>query len=90
MMGRVLCVLLLVACSSARSQSFSGRVVGIADGDTIDVLRDNRAVRVRLHGIDRPERRQPFGRQARQFTGTVAVARPWTCACATRIDTAGL
>ena len=75
MMGRVLCVLLLVAFSSARSQSFSGRVVGIADGDTIDVLRDNRAVRVRLHGIDCPERGQPFGRQARQFTGSLAFGK---------------
>jgi endonuclease YncB( thermonuclease family) len=38
-------------------QDFSGRVVGISDGDTISVMRSGRAVRVRLHGIDAPEMR---------------------------------
>jgi endonuclease YncB( thermonuclease family) len=32
-------------------------VVGITDGDTIRVLRDGRAVVVRLQGIDAPEKR---------------------------------
>ena len=39
------------------------------------MLRDGRAVRVRLHGIDCPERGQPFGRQARQYTGTLAFGK---------------
>jgi endonuclease YncB( thermonuclease family) len=68
-------VLALVAFSVAWSQSFSGRVVGVADGDTIEVLRDGRAMRVRLHAIDCPERGQPFGRQARQYTGAVAFGK---------------
>jgi micrococcal nuclease len=68
-------ILVLVSFSAARSESFSGRVVAVADGDTIDLLRDGRAVRVRLHGIDCPERGQPFGRQARQYTGTLAFGK---------------
>ena len=30
---------------------FTGEVVGVADGDTISVLRDGRVVRVRIHGV---------------------------------------
>lgn len=46
-------------------QTWVGRVVVVADGDTIEVLRDGRAVRVRLAGIDAPEAGQPWSRRAR-------------------------
>jgi endonuclease YncB( thermonuclease family) len=42
--------------------------VGLSDGDTLDVLREGKAVRVRLHGIDTPEKAQAFGTRARQFS----------------------
>jgi hypothetical protein len=42
--------------------------VGIADGDTIWVSHGGREAEVRLHGIDCPERDQPFGREAKRFT----------------------
>jgi hypothetical protein len=67
------CLLALVLASHAwPTTQFAGRVVGIQDGDTIEVLRDGKAVRVRLHGIDTPERRQAFGTKARQFTADLA------------------
>ena len=50
------------------SDTFTGKVVGISDGDTISIMREGRAVKVRLHGIDCPEKKQPFGNQAKQFT----------------------
>ncbi len=34
---------------------FTGRVVGVADGDTITVLHNGKGERIRLHGIDSPE-----------------------------------
>ena len=44
-----------------------GRVVGVADGDTFTLLTDEKKqVKVRLHGIDAPERAQDFGQVARQ------------------------
>lgn len=43
-------------------RTLEGRVVGVADGDTITVLgADNRQARVRLQGIDAPESGQAFG-----------------------------
>jgi micrococcal nuclease len=41
-------------------------VVGITDGDTLTLLVDQRPVKIRIHGIDAPERRQPFGAKSRQ------------------------
>ena len=45
-----------------------GKVVGIADGDTITVLQDNQQFKIRLYGIDTPEKSQDFGQKAKQFT----------------------
>lgn len=47
------------------SFGITGRVVRVADGDTISVLdRDNTQHKVRLHGIDTPERDQRYGKEA--------------------------
>jgi endonuclease YncB( thermonuclease family) len=56
----------------ADGATFTGKVVGVADGDTISVMRGGRAVKVRLHGIDCPEKKQPFGTQAKQFSSDLA------------------
>lgn len=71
------CVLLSIA--SVAQADFSGVVVGVVDGDTVDVLVNRSPVRVRLAEIDAPEKAQPFGTKARQtladavFQQTVSV-----------------
>jgi micrococcal nuclease len=50
---------------SQAGRSFSGVVTHVADGDTLDVTVGDRAVKIRLEGIDAPERGQPFSAQAR-------------------------
>lgn len=57
-------VFLLTAllCHAAGAGVIQGRVVGVADGDTITVLdADRQQHRVRLVGIDAPEKKQKFG-----------------------------
>lgn len=61
--------------SRALAEGFTGKVVGVFDNDTIDVLRSGRAERMRLRGIDCPERRQDFGAKAKQFTSDLAFGR---------------
>ena len=47
--------------------SFSGRVVGVLDGDTYDVLTsDNEQIRIRMEGIDAPERGMPYYKVAKK------------------------
>ena len=51
-------------------QTLSGTVVSVADGDTVRARLDGsgRTLRVRLEGIDTPERGEPFSTQARNAT----------------------
>jgi endonuclease YncB( thermonuclease family) len=47
-------------------KGFSGQVVSVLEGDTIEVLRDNRRERIRLNGIDCPEMGQDYATNAKQ------------------------
>jgi endonuclease YncB( thermonuclease family) len=38
----------------------------VLDGDTIEVLHNNRAERIRLNGIDCPEKGHAYGQKAKQ------------------------
>lgn len=48
--------------------AWQGSVVGVTDGDTIKVMRNDKVERIRLYGIDCPEKKQAFGKRAKQFT----------------------
>ena len=63
-----LIALVLWSLPASAQDRFTGKVVAVADGDTISVMRDGRSVRVRLEGIDCPERGQDFSQRAKQFT----------------------
>ena len=65
---RVLLVSLLLAiCINCYSQ-LTGKVASIADGDTFTLLTpEKKQIKIRLHGIDCPEKNQDFGTAARQY-----------------------
>lgn len=51
------------------SFAWEGKVVNAADGDTVTVLNNqNQTTKVRLYGVDTPEKSQAFGQKAKQFT----------------------
>ncbi len=53
---------------SAFATDFQAKVIHIADGDTITVLNDtNEQIKIRLNGIDCPEKAQAYGNKAKQF-----------------------
>ena len=76
-------MLLAVFVCDALAATLAGRVVGVSDGDTVTVLTaENRQFKIRLSGIDAPEKKQPFGAHAketlsRQLFGQ-AVTVEWT------------
>lgn len=63
-----LTAILLVLLLPVLSWAWQGKVVGVADGDTITVLHDGKGEKIRLYGVDAPEKRQDFGQRAKQFT----------------------
>ena len=79
MRNALVCLLLALACT-ANAETITGRVVGVADGDTITVLdADKVQHKIRLAGIDAPEKKQAFGNRSKEslsaltFDKTVAV-----------------
>ena len=54
----------------------TGKVVGVSDGDTFTILiSGNRQVKIRLHGVDCPEKSQDFGTKAKDFTSATIFAK---------------
>jgi endonuclease YncB( thermonuclease family) len=59
--------LLLGLSVSAQTKTITGKVVAIADGDTVTVLDASKGQhRIRLQGIDTPERAQDFGARSKE------------------------
>jgi endonuclease YncB( thermonuclease family) len=71
-------VLSALLAGPAAAEEFTGRVVGVPDGDTIKVLNANHSETVRLLGVDAPEKRQAYGDRARRFTADLAFDRTVT------------
>jgi endonuclease YncB( thermonuclease family) len=65
----------MLASASFAVEPYQAKVIGISDGDTIKVLHEGTQVKIRLYGIDTPERRQAFGNKAKQFTATLYSVR---------------
>ena len=56
--------------------SLSGKVIKIVDGDTYDILLDNLTTkRIRMEGIDAPERGMPFYKVAKDYLGSVCFGK---------------
>jgi endonuclease YncB( thermonuclease family) len=65
----------LALVGGAAHADFTGKVVGVIDGDTVDILKEGKAVRVRLAEIDAPESRQAFGQRAKQALSAMVFAQ---------------
>jgi endonuclease YncB( thermonuclease family) len=68
-------VLTLIIMLPCLAWAWSGKVFGVSDGDTIKVMRAHKEVKIRLYGIDCPERSQPFTRKAKQFTSDMVFGK---------------
>lgn len=80
----VLTLLLIVGCQSrsARTESsgsdefISGKVIKVIDGDTYDLLtNDNQTLRIRMEGIDAPERGMPYYKVSKNYLAELCAGK---------------
>jgi len=70
--------LTLLVTSSVLATELTGPIVGVLDGDTIEVLNGHHADRIRLSGIDCPEKGQAFGKQAKHVVSSLVFGKQIT------------
>jgi endonuclease YncB( thermonuclease family) len=71
---RILTLVLLFLLSSAEAFPFSSEVVGVLEGSTIEVVRLGKTQRIHLHGLDCPEKGQPYGDDVKQAISDLVFA----------------
>lgn len=75
----ILMTVLLTGNAFAKRSEFDGKVVGILDGDTVDILDSTKTVhRIRLADIDAPEKSQPYGKAAKQYLSELVFGKTVT------------
>ncbi|SDP81883.1 thermonuclease family protein [Desulforhopalus singaporensis] len=69
-------IIILVLPLQISAQTITGKVVGIADGDTITILdAEKNQHKIRFYGIDCPESKQAFGRAAKRHTSNITARK---------------
>ncbi len=79
----VFCLLVLLLTSTrVLAETLIGRIVGVADGDTLPLL-DAAHIpqKIRLSGIDAPEKRQAFGERSKPHLSVLACNRQAKADC---------
>ena len=71
---------LITSCFSKKTPvsipTIEGKVIKIVDGDTYDLLmKNNNTMRIRMRGIDAPERGMPFYRVAKEHLGKICFGK---------------
>jgi micrococcal nuclease len=71
----LLLCLILPLLSSYGDGVHEGKVIKIADGDTLTILVDSQQLKIRPSDIDTPERQQPFGAKTKQALSDLAFGK---------------
>lgn len=81
-MNALLRLLAVLACcgmaQAALAEQFAARIIAVLDGDTVLIRQGGGVQKIRLAGIDAPEKAQPFGEEAkRSLAGMVLNREVW-------------
>jgi endonuclease YncB( thermonuclease family) len=86
-MKKLLCILSLILVLSSFTLSHdlrigdnvSGKVISVIDGDTYDILiSGNVTIRIRMEGIDAPEKGMPFYKVSKQYLADLCFSKTVT------------
>lgn len=74
-----LLIMLAILTAQAFGETLTGRVVKVTDGDTFHVLMNGRKnYKIRMLGIDAPEKSQAYGNQSKQYLASMIAGRTVT------------
>jgi endonuclease YncB( thermonuclease family) len=66
-MKTIIALVLTLTTLTSFASELQGKVIKVTDGDTVNVLTsDNQTHKIRLSGIDAPEKKQAFGNKSKQ------------------------
>lgn len=68
-------VVVAVISGVCQATVYHGRVDRVVDGDTLIVTTESDQLRVRIRGIDAPEKDQPYGTEARKALNAMVIGR---------------
>jgi endonuclease YncB( thermonuclease family) len=72
----LLILVLLVSFHNPPLVTITGKVVKVVDGDTFDVLDSSfKTIRIRMNGIDAPEKKQAFGEASRKQLASLCAGK---------------
>ncbi len=75
---------LLLISARVPAETVTGRIVGISDGDTVTLLYEEHVQhKIRVAGIDAPEKKQDFGEKSKSHLSALAYNRPAQADCRT-------
>ena len=74
-MRTMLMIIFVLGSVVAGAQTYTGKVTAVKDGDTIEMLVNGKPLRIRLYGIDCPEKGQPFGERRGSIPPPFVLAR---------------
>lgn len=78
----IISAVLAMASATVNAEAIEGLIVGVADGDTVTLLTPEKIqVKIRVQGIDAPERSQAFGNVSRQAMAKVVFQKNVNAQC---------
>jgi endonuclease YncB( thermonuclease family) len=81
-LGSFFAIFLFFFGFAAQAATIDGKVINVADGDSIAILdADHKQHRIRINGIDAPERGQAFGDRSRQSMAGMVAGKDVTADC---------
>ncbi|MDO5617066.1 MAG: thermonuclease family protein [Cruoricaptor ignavus] len=84
-----LLVVALWFCGNIFCQTYTAKIIKVKDGDTVDILYKGKSQTIRLAHIDCPEKNQPFGKKAKQYTSDFCFGKTVKVAIAGKPDRYG-
>ena len=77
----LIAITLMLMTSATNAGTLTGLVVGITDGDTLTLLVDRQQYKIRIAGIDAPERHQAWGDKSKLNISRLSFSQPAVADC---------